>query len=146
MDALAPFDEDRLSDLQRESDAGLRASTVWTPDVFWSFVNGIGHTQTKIVKALLENPAGITSSRLAQMLKIRDEMSLAGVLSGLSKHLKKLELKPAHLYIVNTIWTTEGNKIREFVVHRAFELTAEELNWLEAERKKEDASSTKTSK
>lgn len=131
-------------------DERLRAETVWTPDVFWNFLKGIGRHQTAIVMALLENSRqGVTSSELTKALKLPDEVSLAGALSGLSKQLKRLELKPAHLYTVNTTWTGDG-KVREFFVHRAFELAAQEMGWPEAEQKggqeKKDVSTKKNSK
>ncbi len=129
-------------DMRGEYDEQLRIETVWTPDVFWTFINSIGRQQTETVKALLENPIGITSEKLAERLKLSNEMSLAGVLSGLSKQLKKLDLKPAHLYSVNTRWKSENTKEREFVTQRAFELAAEEVGWPLAE-KKEDPSPTK---
>jgi len=127
--------------LGAEYDEQLRIETVWTPDIFWAFIENIGRQQRETVKALLENPRGITSSKLAQRLKLPNEMALAGVLSGLSKQLKKLDLKPAHLYSVNTRWMSD-KKEREFVTHRAFDLAAEEIGWPEAE-KKEDTSNTK---
>ena len=137
-------------DAGTDYDERLRAETVWTADVFWNFVKGIGQLQTAIVMALLANPRhGITSSELVKALKLPDEVSLAGALSGLSKQLKRLELKPAHLYTVNTTWTGDG-KTRRFFVHRAFELAAEELGWPEAEKKegreKNRASAKKNSK
>lgn len=128
-------------DLSGEYDEQLRIETVWTPDIFWTFIENIGRQQIEAVKALVENPRGITSGQLAERLKLPNEMALAGVLSGLSKQLKKLNLKPAHLYSVNTRW--KGNtKEREFVTHRAFDLAAEEVGWPEAE-KKEDAPKAK---
>lgn len=140
LDALA----EQYGEIEFSEDERLRAETVWTPDVFSTFVQSIGRQQREIVKALLEHPVGITSGRLAERLRLSDEMSLAGILSGLSKQLKKLELKPAHLYSVNTSWRPEGKK-REFVIHRAFELAAEELGWLEAERKNEEQKKNATS-
>ncbi|HEY5027942.1 MAG TPA: hypothetical protein VIK39_06005 [Candidatus Angelobacter sp.] len=129
-------------DLRGEYDEQLRIDTVWTPDIFWTFIGNIGRQQIETVKALLENPRGITSGKLAERLKLPNEMALAGVLSGLSKQLKKLNLKPAHLYSVNTRWIGENTKEREFVTQRAFDLAAEEVGWPEAERK-EDAPNTK---
>lgn len=129
-------------DLGGEHDEQIRIETVWTPDIFWAFINSIGRQQTETVKALLENPQGITSSKLAERLKLPNEMALAGVLSGLSKQLKKLDLKPAHLYSVNTRWISENTKEREFVTQRAFDLAAEEVGWPQAENK-EAAPNTK---
>ena len=129
-------------DLRGEYDEQLRIETVWTPDIFWTFIENIGRQQIEAVKALVENPRGITSGQLAERLKLPNEMALAGVLSGLSKQLKKLNLKPAHLYSVNTRWVSENTKEREFVTQRAFDLAAEEVGWPEAE-KKENAPNTK---
>jgi hypothetical protein len=129
-----------LEDIRRRAadpdldDWYVRQESAWTPDVFWNFIQEIHFNQKQVLLAIWEK-SGITSTKLAEKLKLRDEMSLAGVLSGLSKQLKKLEMKPSDLYQVHTEW--EGkNKSRAFYLQRAFCLAAEEVGWPEEERKK----------
>jgi hypothetical protein len=119
----------------------VRAESVWTPDTFWNFVNDIGYQQKKAVIALLQNHGSITATALAEETGI-EEGALGGVLSGLSKQLKQLELKPYDLYRVHTDWRN-GERKRLFFLQYAFRLAAEEVGWPE-ERKKDDAASTKT--
>jgi len=118
----------------------VRAESVWTPDTFWNFVNGIGHHQRKAVTKLLESSGYVTAASLAEGIGI-EESALGGVLSGLSKQLKQLELKPYDLYAVHTDWSN-GERKRTFYLERAFRLAAEEVGW--PEERKENASSTKT--
>src|ERR1700747_2447668 len=61
-------------DLRGEYDEQLRIETVWTPDIFWTFIENIGRQQIEAVKALVENPRGITSGQLAERLKLPNEM------------------------------------------------------------------------
>jgi hypothetical protein len=117
----------------------VRAESVWTPDTFWNFVNGIGYHQKKAVVKLLESHGYVTAASLAEGIGIQ-EGALGGVLSGLSKQLKQLELKPYDLYAVHTDWSN-GERKRTFYLERAFRLAAEEVGW--PEERKQDAASTK---
>jgi hypothetical protein len=117
----------------------MRAESVWTPDTLWNFVHSIKPQQQKAVIALFENPS-LWANGLAEAIGI-DESALGGVLSGLSKQLRQLELRPSDLYQVHTDWT-DGQRKRMFFLQPAFRLTAEEVGWPE-ERKVQDAASTK---
>jgi len=123
------------------SEHEVRAESVWTPDTFWNFVNSIGHHQKKAVVTLLHSRSYVAAASLAESIGI-EEGALGGVLSGLSKQLKQLELKPYDLYVVHTDWSN-GERTRMFYLQRAFRLAAEEVGWPE-ERKKDNAASTKT--
>jgi hypothetical protein len=116
----------------------VRAESVWTPDTFWNFVNDIGSHQKKAVIALLESKGYLGAADLAKKIGM-EEGALGGVLSGLSKQLKQLELKPYDLYRVHTDWTN-GERKRLFFLQRAFRLAAEEVGW--PEERKDNASST----
>lgn len=109
-------------------DQHIRAESVWTPDVFESFINSIGSQQREAVKAMLGN-VGLTAEDLAKRVKVKPE-SLGGILSGLSKQLKKLELKPSDLYLVHTDWSSNG-RTRMFFLEKGFRLAAEEVGWPE---------------
>jgi hypothetical protein len=137
---LEAWDEADAEDGVGRSADEIRAESVWTPDTFWNFVNDIGSYQKKAVVTLLENKGFARAADLAKGIGI-DEGALGGVLSGLSKQLKQLELKPYDLYRVHTDWTN-GERKRTFFLQRAFRLAAEEVGWPE-ERKNNDAASTK---
>jgi hypothetical protein len=114
-------------DTSRE-DQYIRSESVWTPDVFESFIRDIGYQQQEAVKAMLAS-TGIAAEELAKQIRIKPE-SLGGVLSGLSKQLKRLELKPSDLYLVHTEWDGK-TRTRIFFLEKAFRLAAEEVGWPE---------------
>jgi hypothetical protein len=117
----------------------VRSESEWTPDTFWNFVQNIGFQQKKAVIALLEK-RNLWSHDLSKAIGI-EESALGGVLSGLSKQLKPLQLRTSDLYQVHTDWSGDERK-RFFHIQPAFRLAAEEVGWPE-ERKKDDAASTK---
>jgi hypothetical protein len=116
----------------------MRATGVWTPDTFWNFVQIIKPKQKAAVIALCEN-GHLWSHHLAAAIEV-DEDALGGVLAGLSKQLRQLELRPSDLYQVHVDWTG-GERKRLFQLQPSFLLTAKEVGWLEGSR---DAASTKT--
>src|SRR5271157_133903 len=120
----------RNIDPTAEADA-IRAESVWTPDTFWNFIQGIGPHQTRFVAELLHGRL-MDASDLIAKIGI-EESALGGVLSGLSKQLKQLNLKPSDLYWVHTDWSN-AQRTRMFSLQRAFRLAAEEVGWPE-ERK-----------
>jgi len=110
-------------------------SASWTPDAVTGLLESVGKLQKEFLKFLFENferssLLGIESSEIIKALKLRSEEALAGVLSGLSKHLKKLDMRPDDLYVVRVKWTKDG-KIRNFHLKGNFKATAEELGWPE---------------
>ena len=119
----------------------LRSESVWTPDVFWDFVHSVGTQQRTVIETLLQRES-VSSSELTKRLELESELALGGIISGLSKQLKRFELKPMDLYAVHTDWSG-GERIRRFFVQRSFKLAAEEVGWPQ-ERNKQNASSTKT--
>lgn len=137
---LEEWDEAEAEDGIGPSAHEVRSESVWTPDTFWNFVNSIGHHQKKAVVELLQSHGYVKAASLAESIGI-EEGGLGGVLSGLSKQLKQLELKPYDLYAVHTDWSN-GERKRMFYLQRAFRLAAEEVGWPE-ERKGKNAASTK---
>jgi hypothetical protein len=114
----------------------LRADSPWTPDTFWNFVQTIKPNQKLAVVALLES-SSLWAGELAKVIGIHED-ALGGVLGGLSKQLRQLELRPSDLYQVHTDWTG-GERRRLFSTQPAFRLAAEEVGWPE---RKADAAST----
>jgi hypothetical protein len=111
----------------------------WTPEVFWSFLYGIGDQQKDAVLAMAEHD-GISSAELTKRLHLSSEMALAGAISGLSKQLKNLDLTPPALYTVNTSWNGK-KKERFFFLQRYFRQTAEEVGWPREKGEQQDARS-----
>jgi hypothetical protein len=130
----------RLEDIDEEEDQigifpedYIRAESVWTPDVFWDFVHNLGSQQRELLESLLEGSKN--STELTERLKLESEFALGGVISGLSKQLRRLELKPVDLYVVSTDWR-HNERIRIFFIQRAFKLAAEEMGWPEEKKRK----------
>jgi hypothetical protein len=119
----------------------VRSESPWTPDTFWNFVQSLGSQQRKAVIALLEKN-NLWSHDLSKAIGI-EESGFGGVLSGLSKQLKPLELRTSDLYQVHTDWSGNERK-RFFRLQPAFKLAAEEVGWPEERRKEDDAAPTKT--
>lgn len=101
---------------------------VWTPDTITDLLKNAGALQLRFLKAISEKR--LASEDLVAQLGLQSEIALAGVLSGLSKQLKKLGIKPSDLYTVDVSWTGK-NKTRTFVLVNEFRWAAGELGWPE---------------
>jgi hypothetical protein len=100
---------------------------LWTPEVFATFLETIGEKQKAAVALMAEN-VGIGTAELAKRLKLDSQTALAGVISGLSKQLKTLDLEPDNLYTIKTKWN--GKKKEEcFFLRESFRQSAEEAGW-----------------
>lgn len=134
----------RLEAIDEEEDASgvfpddhIRAESVWTPDVFWDFVHSIGPQQREMLEALIEDSK--SSADLTERLKLESDVALGGVISGLSKQLRRFELKPVDLYVVSTDWRND-ERVRRFYIQRAFKLAAAEMGWPEGKKKRDQKS------
>jgi hypothetical protein len=107
----------------------------WTPEVFNTFVTTVGEQQNRVVLFLAEH-ACANSSELRIHLRLENEMALAGVMSGLSKQLKRIGLKPEDLYQVNTSWKGK-KKERVFMILDSFRYAAGGSEWLKQTEKGE---------
>jgi hypothetical protein len=100
---------------------------IWTPEVFATFLQTIGEKQKAAVSLMAEH-AGIGSAELAKRLKLDSQTALAGVISGLSKQLRTLDLELDNLYTVKTKW--KGRKKEElFFLREFFRQAAEQAGW-----------------
>jgi len=99
----------------------------WTLYTVYELLKGVGDAQN----ALLEAMAGkmwITSTELIEQLGLPSELSLAGVLSGLSKQLKAMGLMTSSLFQINTSWNGK-RKVRSFMLAPDFKAVAELNGW-----------------
>lgn len=102
----------------------------WTPDVVTELLQSLGDLQKSFLRALYEHLDFVASTDVVVRLNLDSDVSLAGVLSGLSKQSKKLNIMPWHLYEVQVIWKGKG-KTRLFRLTRAFRFALDELGWPE---------------
>lgn len=112
-------------------DPSVIEGDIWVSDTVVELLQTSGELQKKFLKFLYENGEflkGVTSTEIVKALKIESEESLAGVLSGLSKQLKKIGRQPSELYTVTVQWTKDG-KVRSFRLKHGFRWAATELGW-----------------
>jgi hypothetical protein len=100
---------------------------LWTPEVFATFLQTIGPQQKAAVSLMVQH-AGIGSAELAERLKLDSQTALAGVISGLSKQLKTLDLELDNLYTVKTKWNGR-KKEALFFLRDSFRQAANEAGW-----------------
>jgi hypothetical protein len=106
-----------------------RTERIWTPDVVMELLQSVGPQQELFLHALYEHPE-LTSENAIKYLSLDSDLAFAGVLSGLSKQLKKLGLKPWELYSTQVQWKGKG-KSRAFCLLGNFRMAAHELGWPE---------------
>lgn len=104
-------------------------NTDWTADAVTDLLKGCGELQKNFLRLLYEKKS-VTSADAVKNLKLQSEEAFAGVLSGLSKRLKKTQLQPGDLYSVSVRWMSDG-KIRTFTLSEGFRWAAEQLGWPE---------------
>jgi hypothetical protein len=118
-----------------EHEAMDQSSDFWTPDRFMDVINGIGDLQQRLLAAVLRKP-GITSKELVRELRLDSEVALAGVISGLSKQLKQLDIEPKRVFGIDVKWKGKV-KTRSFLLEDFFLQAGIEQNWPEAWEKKQ---------
>jgi hypothetical protein len=112
-----------------------RSSAFWTPDKFVDVIGGVGDLQKRLLAAIFRKP-GITAKELVKELRLDSEVSLAGVISGLSKQLKKLEIEPKRVFGIDVKWKGKA-KTRTFLLEDFFIGAGVEQGWPEAWEKKQ---------
>ncbi len=102
----------------------------WTPDVMTDLLQSLGERQKSFLRVLFERQGYVPSHQIVKALSLDSEVSFAGVLSGLSKQAKKLDITPWKLYEVYVTW--EGkSKTRLFRLTNGFRSGAVVIGWPE---------------
>ena len=130
----------------REHEEMDRLHDLWTPDKFMDVINGVGDLQRRLLLVVNGNPM-IASQDLVRKLGLDSEVALAGVISGLSKQLKQLDVALNQVLMIEVKWTGK-TKTRRFLLDDFFRHAAAEQNWPEAweqelKGKEKNAASTK---
>jgi hypothetical protein len=130
------LEQDDEAEYASGGDPSIIEEVVWTADIFTELLNGSGTLQKKLLKFLYEKTdssfghVGVDSAEIVKALKIDSEEALAGVLSGLSKNLKRIGRQPSELYSVDVQWLKDG-KVRKFRLKQGFRWAATQLGWPE---------------
>jgi hypothetical protein len=110
-----------------EYEAMEKADALWTPDKFIDVIDGTGELQRHLLAEVFRNP-GITSKQLVKKLGLESEIALAGVISGLSKKLKQLDIEPKNVFLIDVKWTGK-KKTRRFILDDFFLQAGIEQGW-----------------
>ena len=102
---------------------------VWTPDKVIDLLQNIGRQQKLFLKVLFDGTV-VTSASVTKKLELGSEEAFAGVLSGLSKQLGKLGVKPWELFTVQVEWDGKS-KTRSFRLTNNFRWIAQQVGWPE---------------
>jgi hypothetical protein len=111
-----------------------RPDNIWTHDTVMELLQGLGAQQQSFLR-LLETRGKLTSEQITKSLRIESAVALAGVLSGLSKQVKKTGFTPSDLYSVTVSWNGK-EKTRTFELSKQFGWAAKELGWPDEWEKK----------
>jgi hypothetical protein len=135
--AHAQGEEDSSSD----SYAGVPACGKWTADLFALLMEKIGYFEKKFLAVLLSVSHPIDANAVCRFLPIlvREDkrrrkvgweslLVLAGIQSGLVRHVRALGLEPCDLYQVHISWR-DGRRTRYFTLDSGFRFAAEGQGW-----------------
>jgi hypothetical protein len=121
-------ERDRIAAETGEEPDTVRES-VWTPDTVMELLKNAGTLQKRFLRVLYDGTE-VSSDKIIKKLSLDSEIAFAGVLSGLSKQLKKLGVKTWDLYDTRVQW--EGKvKSRSFQLSSDFRWMAAEIGWPE---------------
>jgi hypothetical protein len=115
---------------------------VWDLDTFMQLMENLGDLQKLFLKSLVGESQVHSATILADM-GLDSEVALAGVLSGLSKQLKHMNLSSGDLYLIKVKWEGKQKK-RLFTMNQDFMSAALEAGWPDEWKGIKNAASTKT--
>jgi hypothetical protein len=102
----------------------------WTPNDFTEFTERIQRRQRNLLASLLEygSTTWLSAEKLCELLSIRGNQALAGVLSGITKVALSLDIAPERVYLQTTRFK-EGKPYRLYRVASGFLRAAAEHEW-----------------
>lgn len=125
-----------------DSHVGLAACGKWTADRFGLLMEKIGYFEKKFLAALLSESQPLDANAVVRLLslpggekrvwrksRITDGLLyLAGIQSGVVRHVRALGLEPFDLYQVHISWK-DGRRTRYFTLDAGFRVAAKEQGW-----------------
>jgi hypothetical protein len=97
---------------------GTRKSS-WTADLAFDTLDKVGELQKKFLCELALYACEIQGDKLVDKLGLESAIALAGLISGLSRQLKKLAINPEDVYTVRVQWNGK-TKDRFFILNPDF--------------------------
>ena len=127
---------------QVQDSAGLPVYGKWTSDRFALLMEKIGYFEKKFLAALVSVAHPIDANTVVRLLslpggekrmwrksrKADGLLYLAGIQSGVVRHVRALGLEPFDLYQVHISWK-DGRRTRYFTLDAGFRVAAEEQGW-----------------
>jgi hypothetical protein len=112
---------------KQDASHGRERLGMWAADVTLEFLDGLGDKQSAFLSALAQG-GNIDSETMVEALGLDSEVALAGVISGLSKQARKMNINPHDLYVVEVEWNGK-KKARSFRILDDFRESLTELGW-----------------
>lgn len=102
----------------------------WTPNDFTKFTERIQLRQRKLLAKLLEygSTTWLSAEKLCDLMSVRGNQALAGVLSGVTKVALSLDIDPKRVYLQTTRFK-EGKPYRLYRIASGFLRAAAEHEW-----------------
>jgi len=101
----------------------------WRVDEFTDFVARIQVTQRRLLHALLKKRGqSLPDWQLCGELGLSSNQALAGVLSGVTKVAKAMNIEPKRIYVQHTKYN-QGSPERRYWVTSAFQKAADDADW-----------------
>ena len=132
---------DHVRDMLEELDGSklIREATPWTVEEFKKFTGRIHIAQRRLLACLWREhgTAWVADSRLRDVLGLRDNQALAGVLSGITKVALMFDIEPRRIYTQTTTFK-QGKPQRHYQIASSFLRAAAKHHWPSEEDLKED--------
>lgn len=126
--ADTPEEAIKLREQLEQKDQGhTTRMSPWTLATIWDLLKGVGPMQNALLE-VMATKLWITSTELIEQLGLESELSLAGILSGLSKQLRAMGIMTYSLYQIKTEWNGK-KKLRSFMLAHEFKVIAELNGW-----------------
>ena len=109
------------------SDAEKRERNPWNGDLFWKFIENLGDSQKLILSKLILKRS-LKDKELRNLVGVKDNKQLAGVMSGISKQAAAHNI-PARAVFKIENESKAGEVTKTYVVSLDFLRIANEMNW-----------------
>ena len=109
------------------TDAEKRERNPWNVDLFWKFIESLGDSQELILKKLILKRS-LNDKELRNLVGVKDNKQLAGVMSGISKQAAAHNI-PARAVFKIENESKAGEVAKTYVVSLDFLRIANGMNW-----------------
>jgi len=103
--------------------------SAWRVDEFTEFVERIQFAQRRLLSILMKAKGqAVKDSQLCSMMGVSSNQALAGILSGVTKIAKAMDIEPSRIYYQRTEYN-QGSPERRYYITPAFLKAAEDASW-----------------